>query len=55
MKLLQEEQLKARRVGIAKFIKHFEDTGTITTRPGSGQPLKVTEEIKRIVDSEDKC
>ena len=35
-KLLQEEQLKASRVGIAKFIKHFEDTGTIARRPGSG-------------------
>ena len=35
-KLLQEEQLKASRVGIAKFIKYFEDTGTIARRPGSG-------------------
>ena len=51
-KLLQEEQLKASRVGIAKFINHFEDTGTITRKPGSGLPSKVTEEIKRIVEEQ---
>ena len=51
-KLLQEEQLKASRVGIAKFIKHFEDTSTIARRPGSGRPSKVTEEIKRIVEEQ---
>ena len=51
-KLLQEEQLKASRVGVAKFIKHFEDTGTIARRPGSGAPSKVTEEIKRVVEEQ---
>lgn len=51
-KLLQEEQLKASRVGVAKFIKHYQDTSTITRRPGSGRPSKVTEEIKRIVEEQ---
>ena len=51
-KLLQEEQLKASRVGVAKFIKHYQDTSTIARRPGSGQPSKVTEEIKRIVEEQ---
>ena len=51
-KLLQEEQLKASTVGIAKFIKHFEDTGMIARRSGSGQPSKVMEEIKRIVEEQ---
>ena len=45
-KLLQEEQLKALSVGVAKFIKHFLDTGTIARKPGSGYPSEVTEDIK---------
>ena len=51
-KLLQEEQLKANRVGIAKFIKHYKDTGAISRKPGSGRPSKMTAEIKRIVDEQ---
>ena len=50
--LLQEEQLKASRVGIAKFLKHYQDTGTIARKPGSGRPSKITAEIKRIVNEQ---
>ena len=49
-KPLQEEQVKVSRVGIAKFLKHYQDTGTIARKPGSGRPSKMTAEIKRIVD-----
>ncbi len=37
------------RFGVAKFLKKYEETGTITRKPGSGRPSKVTEEIKSIV------
>jgi transposase len=48
-KLLREEKLKARRVGIAKFLKKYEETGSIGRRPGSGRLTKVTAEIKAVV------
>ena len=51
-KLLQEEDLKASRVGIAKFLKHYEDSGAIARKPGSGRPTKVTADIKRIVEEQ---
>ena len=44
-KLLQEEQLKASRVGIAKFLKHYEDIGTIVRKQGSGRLTRITAEI----------
>ena len=37
---------------MAKFIKKFEETGTITRRVGSGRPSKVTAEIKQIVEDQ---
>ena len=48
-KLLLEENVKASRVGIASFLKKFEETGCLTRRPGSGRPSKATAEIKEIV------
>lgn len=51
VKLLQEEQLKASRVGVAKFIKHFEDTGMIARRPGP--VLFNTDEV--VVDEPSLC
>ncbi len=48
--LLREEKLKASRVGIAKLIRKFEETGCVTRLPGSGRPSKITAEIKAIVD-----
>ena len=51
-RLLQEEQLKASRVGIAKFLKHYRDTGAKARKPGSGQPSKMTAEIKCVVDEQ---
>ena len=37
---------------MAKFIKKFEETGTITRRVGSGWPSKITAEIKQIVEDQ---
>ena len=49
-KLLEQEKLKASRVGIAKFLEKFRETGSIGRRPGSGRPSKVTAEIKTLVE-----
>ena len=35
-KLLREEKLKASRVGIAKILKRYEETGSIGRRPDQG-------------------
>ena len=51
-KLLHNEGLPCSRVGVAKFIKKFEETGTITRCVGSGRPSKVTAEIKQIVEDQ---
>ena len=51
-KLLHEEGLQCSRVGVAKFIKKFQDTGNINRRVGSGRPSKVTSEIKQVVEEQ---
>ena len=43
------------RRGIAKFLKLYNETGTIASRPGSGRPTKVTEEVKKVVDEQMKA
>ena len=48
--LLRRKKLKASRVGIAKFLKKYEETGSIARRLGSGRPTKVTAEMKALVD-----
>ena len=48
-KLLHEEGLQCSRVGVAKFIKKFQDTGNINRHVGSGRPSKVISEIKQVV------
>ena len=49
-RLLEEEGLRASRVGIAKFLKKYQQTGSISRRPGSGRPSKITSEIKTLVE-----
>ena len=39
-------------MGVAKFIKKFQDTGNINRRVGSGRPSKVTSEIKQVVEEQ---
>ena len=51
-KLLREEGVRCSQVGIAKFIKKFQDTGNINRRVGSGRPSKITSEIKQIVEDQ---
>ena len=50
--LLREENLRASRVGIAKFLKKYKETGSIGRRPGSGRPSRITSEIKAIVEQQ---
>ena len=52
VKLMRDEGLQCSRVGIAKFLKKFRETGTIKRRAGSGRPPKVTAEIKRLVEEQ---
>lgn len=47
--LLQEEKLKASRVGIDKFLKHYRE---MARKPGSGRPSKLTTEMKLIVEEQ---
>ena len=47
---LLEEGLRASRVGIAKFLKKYQETGSIAGRPGLGRPSKITAEIKALVE-----
>jgi len=49
-KLLVEGECKANRVGIAKFLEKYRETGCIGRRIGSGRPLKIMAEIKATVD-----
>lgn len=49
-RLLEEEGLRASRVGIAKFLRKFQETGNIGRKLGSGRPSKVTAEIKAFVE-----
>ena len=51
-KLLREANLQCSRVGVAKFLKKFQETGNINRRVGSGRPSKVTAEIKRVVEEQ---
>ena len=52
VKLLQEENMRASRWGIAKFLKRFCKDGTILRRVGSGRPSKITAEVKAIVEEQ---
>ena len=51
-KVLEQEKLKCSRVGIAKFLKVYESTGSIARQPGSGRPSKITAEIRQIVEEQ---
>jgi len=47
--LREEEQLTCTRAGVAKFLKRFEETVSLSRRSGSGHPSKITADIKEIV------
>ena len=49
--LLRKEHLRTSRVGVAKFIAKYNETGSLMRRPGSGCPSKITPEMKEIVEA----
>jgi len=48
--ILQEEHISVSRVGIAKFLLKYKQTGSISQTPGSGRPTKNMNEIMAIVE-----
>lgn len=48
--LLLDKDIVASRVGIAKLLRRYEETGTIVRRPGSGRPTVITPEMKTFVE-----
>ena len=51
-KFLAAENLVWSCIGITNFIKVFERTESICRQPGSGRPLKVTCELKDLVEEQ---
>ena len=49
--LLWREGLQASHVGIVKFIERFNKTGSLSRKPGSGRPSKITTKIKAFVEA----
>ena len=46
---LSEEGHKVTKVGVYKFLKRFEESGTIARNPGSGKASKMTSSAKQII------
>ena len=51
-KLLREEDLRASRNGIAKFLKKYQRTGTTRVLPGAGRRSVISPEMKAVVDEQ---
>ena len=49
---LHKENLMCSRVAVYKFLRKYEETGSISRRVGSGRPSKETAEIKRTVEEQ---
>ena len=52
--LMEEEGIKASKVGIMKSIKVYLATGTTGRRSGSGRPSKITQLVKDLVEAQMK-
>ena len=50
--LREEEQLCCTQVGVAKFLKKSEGTGSLSRCSGSSGPTKITDEIEVIVEQQ---
>lgn len=49
-KLLSDEGISISKIGVWKFLKVYESTGTTARRPGSGRLSKVTQHVKELVE-----
>ena len=52
VRCLSEEGHKATKVGVYKFLRRYEETGTISRNPGSGQASKMTTNAKQIIEDQ---
>ena len=48
--VLREEGMQVSKTGVVKFLNKFKETGSISRRPGSGRPTKITTAILSIVE-----
>ena len=51
-KLLRQEHLSCSRACVHKFLNKFKETGNLQRSSGSGQPSKITAEIKSIIEEQ---
>ena len=51
-RLLENKGIVVSRRGVAKFLKRYLATGTIVRRPGSGAKMKITNEVKWIIEEQ---
>ena len=51
VKLLREENVIVTRVGVAKFIDRYIETGSLSRKPGSGRPPSITQQMQAIVEA----
>ena len=49
---LSEEGHKASKLGVYKFLKRYQETGTLSRRPGSGQASKISAKAKHMIDQQ---
>ena len=49
---LLRESLPASRWRVDKFLKKYQETGSVVRHPGSGRPSKITREVKRLVEQQ---
>ena len=45
-RVLDDDGVEVTRVGVHKFIQHYSELGSINKKGGSGQPSKVTIQVK---------
>ena len=49
---MKEERLVVTVSSVCRLFKKYQETGTITHRPGSGRPTKLTPEVLQIVEAQ---
>lgn len=48
--LVLEDHIRVSKHGVRRFLKRYEDSGTIARKPGSGLPPKLTPAIQRLIE-----
>jgi hypothetical protein len=51
-RVLDDEGVKVSRFGVHKFIQHYYELGSIDRKGGLGRPLKVTIQLKYLVEQQ---